>query len=132
MHGQPLIITGTGEETRDFIYVDDLVEGLVRSAATPEAAGGAFNLGTGIETRVADLAEWIIAACRSKSRIEFAPRRAWDKSARRQADISRARNALNFTPTVEVREGIGRTVEWFEENRQVIEQVISALAGASK
>src|SRR2546428_11672377 len=45
LHGQPLIITGTGEETRDFIFVDDLVDGLVRAAVTPEAHGEAFNLG---------------------------------------------------------------------------------------
>jgi nucleoside-diphosphate-sugar epimerase len=130
MHGLPLTITGTGDETRDFIYVDDLVDGLVRSAAAPEAAGGAFNLGTGIQTRIGDLAEWIIAACRSRSRIEFGSRRSWDNSTHRQADISRARNLLGFAPTVNVREGIGRTVEWFEANKPIIEEATSASMGA--
>ncbi|HKS28655.1 MAG TPA: NAD-dependent epimerase/dehydratase family protein [Pyrinomonadaceae bacterium] len=121
LNNQPLVITGTGDETRDFIYVDDLVDGLMMSAAMPEAHGGAFNLGTGIQTRVIDLAEMIIRACRSNSRIEFAPRRSWDNSTHRQADISLAQNVLGFKPTVAVSEGIERTVEWFHENREEIE-----------
>ena len=124
LHDQPLVITGTGNETRDFIYVDDLVDGLVRAAITPEAHGEAFNLGTGIQTRIIDLAEMIIKACHSRSRIEFAPRRPWDKSAHRQADISRARSVLGFKPTVSLSEGIERTVEWFHENRERIESAM--------
>jgi UDP-glucose 4-epimerase len=125
LHDQPLVITGTGEETRDFIYVEDLVGGLVRAAQTPAAGGGAFNLGTGIQTRVIDLARLIIAACKSRSRIEYAPRRSWDKNARRQADITRARAVLGFQPGVPVEEGVARTVEWFEENRERIEAEVS-------
>jgi UDP-glucose 4-epimerase len=121
LNDQPLVITGTGEETRDFIYVEDLVGGLLRAAETPAASGGAFNLGTGNQTRVIDLARLIIAACKSRSRIEYAPRRAWDKSVHRQADITRARAVLGFQATVPVEEGIVRTVEWFRENRERIE-----------
>jgi UDP-glucose 4-epimerase len=127
---EPLTITGTGDETRDFIYVDDLVDGLVRSATIPDAVGGAFNLGTGIQTRIADLAEWTIAACHSRSRIEYAPRRPWDKSTHRQADISRAQSVLQFQPAVKVRDGIERTVEWFREHRNQIENVTAAKVGA--
>jgi len=121
LRNDPVIITGTGDETRDFIYVDDLVEGLMRAARVPAAQGHAFNLGTGIETRILHLAQWIIEACDSRSPIEFAPRRSWDKSAHRQADISRAREVLGFQPTVNVREGIERTVRWFRQNRLRIE-----------
>jgi UDP-glucose 4-epimerase len=125
LHDQPVVITGTGEETRDFIYVEDLVGGLLRAAQTPAAAGGAFNLGTGIQTRVIDLARLIIAACKSRSRIEYAPRRTWDKSAHRQADTTRARAVLGFEPTVPLEEGIARTVKWFLENRERIEAEVS-------
>ncbi|MGA8220680.1 MAG: NAD-dependent epimerase/dehydratase family protein [Candidatus Acidiferrales bacterium] len=125
LHDQPLVITGTGEETRDFIYVEDLVGGLVGAAQAQAASGGAFNLGTGIQTRVIDLARLIIAACKSKSHIEYAPRRSWDKSTHRQADITRARAVLGFQPSVPVEEGIVRTVEWFEENRERIEAEVS-------
>lgn len=121
LHNEPLFITGTGDETRDFIYVDDLVDGLMRGATMPEAHGGAFNLGTGIQTRILDLAQMIIKVCDSRSRIEFAPRRPWDNSPRRQADISRAQSVLGFKPTVSVSDGIERTVAWFQEHREEIE-----------
>ena len=121
LHGEPLIITGTGEETRDFIFVDDLVTGMMAAADSPAARGEAFNLGTGVQTRIVDLAEMVLKACRSTSRIEFALRRPWDKSTHREANISKARTILGFVPAVDVAEGIGRTVEWFRENRAQIE-----------
>ena len=72
LHDEPLAITGTGDETRDFIYVDDLVDGLVRAGRTDAAHGEAINLGTGRQTRVIDLARAIIElrdrAARSGSR----------------------------------------------------------------
>jgi len=120
LHDEPLIITGTGEETRDFIYVDDLVNGLLAAAETPAARGNAFNLGTGIQTRIVDLAETVIKACRSKSRIEFGPRRPWDRSTHREADNGKAQAVLGFQPTVGIREGIDRTLDWFQENHERI------------
>lgn len=126
LHGEPLIITGTGEETRDFIFVDDLVDGLVRAAGTPGASGLAINLGTGVQTRILDLAKTIIDLCGSRSVIRFAPRRAWDKSTHRQADISLAEKTIGFRPSVEVREGICRTVTWFHESFEQIESEMSA------
>lgn len=120
MHDAPLVITGTGRETRDFIFVDDLVEGLVRSAEVAEAHGQAINLGTGIQTHIDDLAHMIIAATGSRSAIEFAPRRTWDKSVHRQADISLARERLGLAPSVAMPEGLRRTVEWFQAHREQI------------
>jgi UDP-glucose 4-epimerase len=131
MHDEPLIITGTGDETRDFIWVGDLVDGLMRSATVAEAGGGAFNLGTGRQTRIADLAEMVVKACQSNSRIEFAPRRAWDHSLHRQADIGRARSTLGFEPSVTVAEGIERTVDWFQANRERIAAVARSAGGTS-
>ena len=128
LNDEPLVITGSGAETRDFIFVDDLVEGLLLAGTSPEAGGGAFNLGTGIQTDVLTLANTIIRACDSKSKVDFAPRRPWDNSTRRQADISRARSVLGFEPTVSVPEGIGRTVNWFIEERERIEASIHAMA----
>jgi nucleoside-diphosphate-sugar epimerase len=113
MNGEPLVITGTGEETRDFIFVGDLIAGMVAAAATPDAHGLAFNLGTGIETRVIDLALAIVAGCNSASKIVYAPRRAWDHSLRRQANVDRATKVLGFHAGVSLDEGLGRTIEWF-------------------
>lgn len=128
LHDEPLVITGTGEETRDFIFVDDLVDGLVRAATTPAAHAGAFNLGTGVQTKVIDLARMIIAATQSKSPIHYAPRRAWDHSTHRQADIGRARETLRFAPSVKVADGIAQTVEWFVRNREAIGREVGTYA----
>jgi len=128
LHDQPLTITGTGEETRDFIYVDDLVDGLMRAASVPSARGQAFNLGTGVQTRVIDLAKMIIAECGSKSEIKYAPRRAWDKSLHREADIKLARGILGFTPKKKVTDGLKETVAWFREQRAKIEKAAAVTA----
>lgn len=117
LNNEPLIITGTGEETRDFIYVDDLVDGLVRAALTSAAWGEAFNLGTGVQTRIIDLAQMIIQACESRSQIQYAPRRPWDKSLHREANIDRAKTVLGFRPAVALQQGIEQTVAWHRENR---------------
>jgi UDP-glucose 4-epimerase len=126
LHNKPLIITGTGSETRDFIYVDDLVDGLVRAAMVPEARGAAFNLGTGVQTSILELAEMVIKACRSESSIEFAPRRPWDRSVHREADIRKARAVLGFHPTVDVVTGIDRTVDWFHRHFDEIRAAVEA------
>ena len=126
LHDEPLIITGTGEETRDFVFVDDLVDGLVRAAGSGAASGLAINLGTGVQTRVLDLARMIIATCESRSEIRFVPRRTWDKSTHRQADIRLAETTIGFRPGVEVCEGIRRTVTWFRENFEQIENETTA------
>jgi len=124
--GEPLVITGTGAETRDFVFVDDLVEGLLLAATTEAAGGGVFNLGTGVETGILTLAEAVIRACGSASRVDFAPRRPWDQSLRRCADISRARSVLGFAPKTTLEAGIARTVAWFVEHRERVETALHA------
>jgi nucleoside-diphosphate-sugar epimerase len=125
MHDAPLTVTGTGDETRDFIFVDDLVDGLVR-CATGDAAGEAFNLGTGRETRVVDLANLIREVVGSKSEIVFHARRPWDHSLRRQADISKAHARLGFAAQTGLRRGLEATVEWFRANRAAIAAAVGA------
>lgn len=125
LHDEPLVITGTGDETRDFIFVDDLVDGLVRGATMPRAKGEAINLGTGKQTKVRDLASWVIEGCKSKSRIEYTLRRPWDKSTHREANIDKARSVLEFRPEVTVRDGLERTIAWFRENRDAIAAAVA-------
>lgn len=124
MHDRPLTITGTGEETRDFIFVDDLVDGLVRCAGTPEAHGEAINIGTGIQTTVIDMAQAILRLTGSKSEIQYAPRRAWDHSVRRQADNAKAREVLGLYPQVAFCDGLEKTVAWYRDNREQIAQAM--------
>lgn len=125
MHDLPLLITGTGAETRDFIFVDDLVDGLVRAATIEAAHGQAINLGTGIETRVLDLATAIIGLVSSSSSIQFTERRAWDHSVRRQANIDRGGTVLGFRPRIELQTGLGRTVAWFLEQRPRLSLILT-------
>jgi nucleoside-diphosphate-sugar epimerase len=120
LHNQPLIITGTGHETRDFIFVDELIDGLMRCALIDEAHGQAINLGTGRQTRILDLANMIIELTNSKSEIKYAPRRPWDNSKTRQADISRAKDILALRPEVRVEDGLKETIAWFQDHYAMI------------
>jgi len=127
LHNQPLPITGTGAETRDFIYVDDLVDGLLAAADIPDADGGVFNLGTGSQTVIADLAELIIGLTESGSAIEHRPRRPWDHSLHREADITRAAKVLGLETSTSVEEGLRVTIAWFRAHRDEIAAVVGTL-----
>jgi nucleoside-diphosphate-sugar epimerase len=109
LHGLPLTIHGDGSQTRSFCYVSDLVEGLYRLALSD--VDGPVNIGNPDERPVRELAELIVELTGSASPIEFVPRPPDDPS-RRRPDITRAREVLGWEPTVELREGLERTVAW--------------------
>ncbi|MFB5620436.1 MAG: NAD-dependent epimerase/dehydratase family protein, partial [Nitrosopumilus sp.] len=79
MHGKKLPITGTGEETRDFTYVDDIVDGLLRMTFSEKAIGQAINLASNRETKIGDLANWINNLVQNSAGIEYKERRDWDR-----------------------------------------------------
>ena len=118
--GEPLPITGTGEETRDFTYVDDIVLGTLLAAVVKGAEGGVYNLGTGAETRIVDLAERINAIAGNDAGIELVPRRDWDQIPRRCASIDRARSELEYRPGVGFDEGLGRYWQWYITTQEKI------------
>ena len=89
MKGVPLPITGTGEETRDFTFVGDIVEGLLRTGYMENAVGQEFNLAFGSETRIADLANMVNKATRHSAGVRYVSRRKWDIHSRRLASIDR-------------------------------------------
>ena len=120
LHHQPLPITGTGEETRDFTFVEDIVEGVLRAGAIPEAVGEAINLASGTETKVIYLANEINTLT-GNSGVKFVERRNWDKIVRRRASIDKARRMLGYEPKIGIKEGIKKTVDWFLENRDKID-----------
>ncbi len=126
---QPLLITGTGDETRDFTFVEDIVDGTLRCAATSEAVGQAINLASEKETRVIDIAQ-LINELAGGVGIEFVERRSWDKITRRRASIEKARKLLGYSPRMEIREGIKRTLGWILENRDKIEKSMETSARA--
>jgi nucleoside-diphosphate-sugar epimerase len=116
MNKQPLPITGTGDETRDFTYVDDILDGLLAMAYCDDAVGEAFNLATGREIRIKNLAEWINELTGNDAGIVFKERRNWDKKTRLLASIEKAKNVLGYEPKMDFREGLKRVHWWFTEN----------------
>jgi nucleoside-diphosphate-sugar epimerase len=120
MHGQPLPVLGTGRETRDYIFVEDLVAGLMAGAFTAGVAGEAFNLGTGRETAVMDLAERVNTLVGNAAGITRGPRRDWDRCEKKAGDFSKARRLLGWEPRVAFDDGLERTVAWFRRHREQI------------
>ena len=125
LHKQPLPITGTGEETRDFTFVEDIVDGTLRMGVVKEAVGEAINLASETETRVIDLANWINELAGNDAGVVFRPRRDWDKVVKRRASIEKARRILGYEPKTEMKSGLKRTYDWIFSNRSKIEQCVS-------
>jgi UDP-glucose 4-epimerase len=122
LHGQPLPITGTGEETRDFTFVDDIVAGTLLLGTVPEAVGDAFNLASETETKVKDIAAMVNEITGSDKGTKLIPRRDWDKIIRRKASIEKARRVLGYTPGMAMKDGIKKVYDWIAANRDKIER----------
>lgn len=121
MRGLPLPITGTGEETRDFTYVGDIVDGLLRAGSLPGAVGEEFNLASGVETRIVDLAHMINKATGNTAGITFAQRRKWDTKSRLLASVDRACELIGYSPSTPFEVGLQQTVQWFQDNWDLID-----------
>ena len=112
--GQPLTVYGDGSQTRSFCYVDDLVEGLIRLMATGDDVTGPVNLGNPGEFTMLELAEKVTELAQGEQ-IRHEPLPA-DDPTRRRPDIGRAQDLLGWAPTIELDEGLKRTVEYFREH----------------
>jgi len=113
----PVTVYGDGTQTRSFCYVDDLVDGLVRLMEGPAALCGPVNLGNPGEFTMLELAERVIAMCKSRSTIVFRPLPGDDPS-RRRPDIALARAALGWEPRVDLAAGLARTIEDFRQRQE--------------
>lgn len=113
--GEPITIFGDGSQTRSFCYVDDLIEGMVRLMEAPAEALdlGPVNLGNPDEFTVRELADLVLEMTGSASVVEHRELPV-DDPTKRRPDITRAGAALGWTPTVRVRDGLARTIAWFE------------------
>ncbi|MCA1606663.1 MAG: GDP-mannose 4,6-dehydratase, partial [Acidobacteria bacterium] len=107
--GLPLTVTGDGSQTRSLCYVTDVVAGVLAMAASTQR--GPVNIGNPQEITILDLAQTIRRLCHSISPVQFVARPA-DDSMRRCPDITTAQRLLGWTPRVDLREGLGRTLEW--------------------
>ncbi len=112
---RPLTVYGDGLQTRSFCYVDDMIDALDRLMRMPGEFSGPVNLGNPEEHTMLELAEYVIALCKSRSTIVFRPLPA-DDPRQRRPDISLARNALGWAPKVSLTEGLGRTIEYFRRH----------------
>jgi len=122
MSGQPLPIMGDGTQTRDWTFVEDIVDGLLRATTTAGAVGEAFNLASAKETRVIDMAEAVLEMTGGKAGIAWTPMRKWDTKKRLLANVDKARRVLGYEPRTEFRAGLERTVAWFEANWDQIQR----------
>jgi nucleoside-diphosphate-sugar epimerase len=112
--GKDITITGTGQETRDFTYVDDIVEGTVL-ASSEDVPGEVFSIGSGNQTKIIDLACMIKDMTGSDSDIVFGKRRNWDTVDSRIAGISLAKKKLGYNPKIGLKEGLEKTIQWMEK-----------------
>jgi UDP-glucuronate decarboxylase len=113
LRNEPITLYGDGNQTRSFCYVDDLIEALVRFMSSPDGATGPMNLGNPGEVTIRELAEMVINLTGSRSTLNFLPLPS-DDPRQRQPDITLARGMLNWEPTTALRDGLTRTIEYFE------------------
>ena len=114
LRGEPITIYGSGEQTRSFCYVDDLVDGLVRLMDSGSHVSGPINLGNPAEFSMIELAQKVIQETGSTSTIEYRPLPT-DDPTQRQPLIDLAVRDLGWTPTTDLAAGLGRTVAYFSE-----------------
>jgi nucleoside-diphosphate-sugar epimerase len=110
--GQPPTIHGDGNQTRDFTFIDDAVDATVMAATSERALGEVFNVGTGVETSVNQLAAVLIRLIGAAVVPTHSNRRDVDNIRRRVVNIEKTRRALRWVPEVTLEEGLRRTVEW--------------------
>ena len=113
LRGEDITIFGEGTQTRSFCYVDDLVEGFVRMMATADSMTGPINLGNPNAFTIRELAEMVVELVGTKSRVVRRPL-PQDDPKQRQPDISVARRELGWEPIVQLREGLAKTIGYFE------------------
>ena len=122
MQGKQLPITGDGTETRDWTFVEDIINGLLSMGIRKEAIGESINLGSGKETRVIDMANMVNDITNNKSGIVFVERRNWDVKTRLLSSIDKAKKLIEYNPNTSFNDGIKRVHEWFADNFENIKK----------
>jgi UDP-glucuronate decarboxylase len=112
LQNQDITIYGNGQQTRSFQYIDDLVDGMIAMMASPDNLIGPVNIGNPIEFTILELAEKVIKLTGSKSKIINKPLPA-DDPMMRQPDITLAKKELNWSPAIDINEGLVKTIEFF-------------------
>ena len=113
LQGKDITIYGTGEQSRSFCYVDDLINGITKYMELDGIHPGPVNLGNPYEFTMKELAEKVLALTNSKSQIIFKPLPE-DDPKQRQPDISQAKKLLNWEPSIQLEEGLKKTIAYFD------------------
>ncbi len=122
--GEALPLDNGGNASRDFIFVEDMARGLV-ACALRGTAGGVYNLATGRETTILQLAELINEFTGNRTPPDLRPARDWDRSGKRFASTEKSERELGFRAQVDMREGLRRTVEWTRANADLIRRCMA-------
>jgi len=124
LHGMPMDLDNGGIASRDFIFVEDIVEGLV-ACALRGAPGDVYNLASGEETTIKDLAELINSLAGGRSEIHVTPARPWDRAGRRVGSTRKSREEIGFEAGIRLEEGLPLTVDWTKANMDLIERAMA-------
>ncbi|MDD5242719.1 MAG: NAD-dependent epimerase/dehydratase family protein [Syntrophorhabdaceae bacterium] len=116
LSGLPLPFTGNGDETRDFTYVLDIVDALLRASYYEQAIGQEMNIASGSEVNILQMAELINELTGNKAGIVRAERRIWDTKKRLLASIGKAKELLDYEPKMNFQDGLNITIQWFKDN----------------
>jgi UDP-glucuronate decarboxylase len=126
--GCDITLYGQGDQTRSFCYVSDLVKGLISLMNTGDEVTGPINIGNPNEFTIRQLAETVLQLTGSKSKLVFEPLPS-DDPRQRQPDITKARDILNWSPSIELLEGLRLTIDYFDDQlKRGIIDVVEAKA----
>jgi len=123
LHHEALPLENGGEASRDFIYVDDIVRGLI-ACAEKGSPGEVYNLASGKETTILELADLINELAENPTPVRILPARDWDRSGKRFGCTIKSRVNLGFETTVRLRQGLANTIEWTRTNLETIQLCI--------
>ncbi len=124
IQGEALPLDNGGNASRDFIYVEDIVRGLIACAEKGQP-GEAYNLASGVETSIADLARMINKITGNQTPLDLRPARDWDRSGKRFGSTEKSRDQLQFEAVISIEEGLRRTVKWTLDHKETIQRAIS-------
>lgn len=124
LNGEALPLDNGGNASRDFIFVEDMARGLM-ACALKGTAGEVYNLATGKETSILELATLINEYTSNKTPLDLRPARDWDRSGKRFASTEKAERDMGFTAQVQIQDGVRRTVEWMRANAELIKRSIA-------
>lgn len=123
LHGEALPLDNGGNATRDFIFVEDVVKGLI-ACALRGAPGEAYNLASGVETSILELANMINEISGNQTPLDMRTARDWDRSGKRFGATEKSLEKLGFMAKVGLHDGLSRTIEWTKSNSSLIKSKI--------